>query len=131
MLKKNIPTKEIKVGKGDDVTTVVAYQWLTQSEEAERARLITGDKKMKISVPVSNSNMSAKEKQKELEKFQKKIQEEMELEIDAGLAFRTNEFLINALCVNITYEDYEQWRPSKRAQLIEELNNIVDESTKK
>ena len=120
--KSKIPTSEIVVGSGNDKVTINIYRWLTQSEEEERQRILVGDQKM---------TMTADEAQGAEDKIEQRVKRQITIEISTSSVLKHNKFLVEHLCENLNYEDFEVWHPSMRAELITKLNDSLTNTEKK
>ena len=101
-----IPTKEIKIGSGEEVRKIKVYEYLTQTEEDRRLEIISGGREMEYRGD--------------------------EVVFKAALSDVANarNYLIEALCVDLTKEEVDIMKPSLRKELFSQLEAIV-ESTKK
>lgn len=113
MDKSRIPTKEIKVGGDDNPKTVKVYEWLTQSEEDERSAIFMGEQEITV-----DDDSSTKGK--------KSAKDNIKLKVDINKVAKARKFLVEHMCVDLKWEEFDLWSPADRSQLLEALESQID-----
>lgn len=101
MDKSGIPIHKVTIEDRE----ISVYKWLTAEEDDEYRLLLMGDKEFDIS-----------------EELIKEGKLKTTLSMD-GVA-KANRFLIEHMCVDLKWEEYNVWNPDKRSLLLEEINKV-------
>ena len=110
MEKYEIPTTEVTIGEGEEAKKVLLYQWLTQDQTSQYRNLIM------------NKPLDMAEIQRA-----KKAGKEIELTVTMESLDKAKKVLIESLCKDLSWEEYNSWRPNHRQELYEEaLKNVGD-----
>lgn len=112
MDKSKIPTKEITVGKDDNLRTIKIYEWLTQDEEDERMRIMMGDQEVDVDEASSNADGKGEAKIK------------MKMKYD-GVA-QARKYLVEHMCVDLEWAEFNAMNPTYRADILSELEGQVN-----
>ena len=107
MDKTGIPTKTITLGKGKGQLEVKVYEYLTQEEEDQRIELMTGENDVEI-VPGQDPV------------FKTKISN----------INRARDYLISAICVDLTPEKVNIMPPKLRKELTDQLQSLTETEKK-
>lgn len=97
MDKSKIPTTKIKLGDRE----IEVYQWMTQEEEDQYLNTLTGDKEMSLS-------------------------SEMEMQTSYSTLAKARNFMVQTLCKDFTFEEFNILSPDLRKELDAELAKIVN-----
>lgn len=107
-MKENIPTRKITVGKGEEAKEIEIYEWMTQDEENEYQGLLFGE------TEADESTLKSGE-------FRVKLKN----------LLTTNKFLVEHLCKDLKWEDFNTWNPELRAEVVAEVGKVREGVGKK
>jgi hypothetical protein len=110
---KNIPTVKINIGKDETLKEVEVYQWLTVEEEEKKNEILLSNNELDLS-----SYTGGKKK-------------EIPLTIKINSLAKVNKYLIEAMCKNVTVDEYNIMNPVLRNELVEKVNEVYTLSLKK
>jgi hypothetical protein len=105
-MEKSIPTKTVEIEKNGETLKVDIYQWLTQEEENKYNGILGSN-------PVEQPDG--------------KIKYVATPEIIAS----RDKHLFESLVKGIAWDEFNQWHPTNRTPLLDELLGVVIESYKK
>ena len=101
-MEKQIPTVEVDI-EGEKV---LLYQWLSQEEEDKFNTILLGD-------------FEVNEKQ-----LKEMSTGKSEMKISMSKVAESNKFLMQSLVKSPTWEIINSWKPSKRASLLNQINEV-------
>ena len=101
MDKTGIPTEVIKIGDRE----IGVYKWFTAEEDAEYNRLLMGDKEFDISEEsLKKGNMKAS--------------------FSFSSVAKASKYLVEHICVDLKWEEYNILSPSLRQELVDKINKV-------
>lgn len=111
MDKSKIPTREIAIGTDDQPLSVKVYEWLTQDEEDERLKLLTGDQELDIEDSTDK---------------QASPDANVKMKIKMSNLAAVKRHLVEHMCVELKWDAFNIMSPDQRTKLVDELQKQVD-----